>query len=548
MAIEAVMFNLGLLIIIAAALSLILKKINQPPLVAYLVTGILAASLGLGLTEEYTDLIIEIGIVLLLFIAGLEIKLKDIVKLGKKTFIIGEGHDILMAIVGFIIALFCMKIGTLAAIYVAIGVTLSSTIVVVKALTQRKELASPHGKILVGTMVLQDLVAMLFLAIVTGLDSGANLFANIGITLFKIALLVMILYIAGKLFMSVLFNYAARRIELVFVIGLAWCFAGVALAHLFHVSIAIGAFIAGIAISHLPFTFELTDKMRALQDFGIMLFFISVGTKVQLSGAFFTSPWFYVLTLFVFLFTPLVTGCIGSYLAFTKKETFIMSLMPTQISEFTLIILAVGVDLGHITGELFSMLTLIVIITIAASSSYLTFLNMFYKKVEKKIGFLEWHVHGTHHKRKKDLKDHVVIIGFKRLGQEIAHFYKEGTAHDIVVIEWHPELIKKAEKMKLQVVYGDAGDSDLWEEMSLQKAHFIVNTIGNNQEDDMHMLAWLKEKDSNAFVVVETNNEQEAKESYNAGADFVLVHDHLEFMHIKHHIFTKLKIKKKKKK
>jgi Kef-type K+ transport system membrane component KefB len=377
--------QIGILIVVAGVLALFFNKLKIPPVISYIFAGILAGYFGLKPDADIIYVMIEIGIILLLFLAGLEIKLKDLLKLGSKTLIIGEGHDILMAVVGFVLAYFVLGLNTLASFYLAIGVTLSSTIVVVKALTNRKELESPYGKILIGTMVLQDVIAMASLAIFSSIGTKASLLGGIGNMFWRGALVLFILLFLGRYVLPKIFYYAAQSMELIFLVALAWCFSGVGLASTLAFSTTIGAFLAGLAISDLPFSFEITDKAKGLRDFGILLFFLSVGLKLEITKAIFTNWHFYLLIAFVVLFTPLVTSIIAGFLRFTKKEIFVMSMMPTQISEFTLILITFGLTAGHITLNLYTMLTLTIIITIMLSSIIIENLNKLYKKFEHKL-------------------------------------------------------------------------------------------------------------------------------------------------------------------
>ena len=520
--------QIGLLIVVAAVLALILNKLNIPPLISYILTGIFAAYLGIKPASESIDLMIEIGIILLLFLAGLEIKLKELIKLGKKTLLIGEGHDVLMAIAGFIIAFFAFGYAGLPALYVAIGVTLSSTIVVVKVLTNRKELASPHGKILVGTMVLQDIIAMIFLAIFASIGTQANLAIGILTMFAKGAIIFLILFSLGRYVLPKIFNYSAKSLELLFLVALGWCFAGVGLSGLMGFSTAIGAFLAAVAISDLPFSFEITDKVMGIRDFGVLLLFLSVGLTLGISKATFLDWKLYVLIAFVILFTPLVTSIIAGYLRFTKKEIFIMSMLPTQISEFTLIIIVFGFQAGHIGLELYTLLALTIVITIAVSAYLGENLNRIYKKIEHKLDFLEWkHVELPEH-MKKELNKHVVIFGFGLLGEKIGEYYKK-LKKEVVVVDWRPDLLEKAKKKGHVVVYGDAGDSDLWEEIGLEKADVIISTIGENEEDDVNLMKWVNQRNKKSLSIVDTNFKENMRELYKLGADFVLVEDILEW-------------------
>ena len=205
-----------------------------------------------------------------------------------------------------------------------------------------------------------------------------------------------------------------------------------------------------------------------------------------------------------------------------------MSLLPSQISEFTLILMTFGLKAGHITSELYTTITLVIVTTIILSSLLIENLNKMYKKLEHKIDFIEWSYAEQPEHIKKDLKGHIVIFGFGKLGQYAAEFYKK-QKKDVVVVDWRPELMKNAKKFKCIELYGDAGDSDVWEEISLDKASVVISTIGENQEDDINLMQWLKKHNRKALIVVESNNPEDARQLYIEGADVVLVHDILEW-------------------
>ena len=523
-----IFLQIGILIAISSIIALLLNSIKVPPIISYILVGILAGYFGLKPESADIKVMIELGIILLLFLAGLEIKLKGFLELGKKTLIVGEGHDVLMGVVGFILAFFVLKLDVLGSFYLAIGLALSSTIVVVKALTNRKELATPHGKILIGTMVLQDIVAMVSLAVFSSLGTESTILSGLGLMFLKGFLVFVSLLILGRYILPKVFYYAAKNIELVFLVALGWLFLGVGFSGLIGFSMTIGAFLAALAISDLPFSFEITDKVKGLRDFGIMLFFLSVGMQLQITNALFANWKFYMLIAFVLLFTPLITATITGFLRFTKKEIFIMSALPTQVSEFTLILMTFGFSVGHISLELYSMITLVIVITIMISSWIIENLNKIYKRIQHKIDFIEWDYaeHPPHIKR--DLKNHIVIFGFGRLGQYIADFYRK-KRKDVLVIDWQPESIEATKKVKCMHVFGDAGDSDLWDEIRLEKVDAVISTIGKNQEDDVNMVKWMMQKNPKALKIFETNITENAQELYKLGADVVLVHDDLEW-------------------
>jgi Kef-type K+ transport system membrane component KefB len=523
-----IFLQIGFLIIIASALALLLNALKIAPIISYILVGIAASFFGINPASEDIEVMIELGIILLLFLAGLEIKLKGFLELGKKTIIIGEGHDILMAVASFALAFFVLKLGTLPSIYLAIGLALSSTIVVVRALTNRKELHTPHGKILVGTMILQDVVAMASLAVFSSLGTEGTVLASLGMMLLKGVAIFAILFVLGRYVLPKIFYYAAQSVELVFLVALGWLFIGVEISGFLGFSTTIGAFLAALAIADLPFSFEITDKIKGLRDFGILLFFLSVGLQLEVTKALFLNWQFYTLILFVLLFTPFITGVIAGFLRFTKKEIFILSTMPMQVSEFTLILMTFGLSAGHISLELYTMITMVIISTIMLSSWIIENLNKIYKRIQHKIDFLEWENANHPAHLKKDLKNHIVILGFTILGKHIAEFYRK-KKKDVLVVDWRPESIKAATHHGCLHVFGDAGDSDVWEEVRLDKADMVISTIGKNQEDDVNLIKWLNKHNRKALTVAETNIPENARQLYRVGADIVLVHDNLEW-------------------
>jgi len=543
-----VIIQLSILILVATGFAVVGRFIKQPPLIAYIITGILFSLIGQEVTNmELFNLMAQLGIILLLFVAGLKIRFSEFLKIGKQALIVGEGHDIVMAGLGFVIGFFLMGLNALQSFYLGLALTLSSTIVVVKILTQRKEVAAPHGQILLGTMLLQDLVAMASLAIFTSLALGGNPLVEIGFTILKALGLFILFYFVGKYVMNRLFAKVAEHIELVFLLGLTWCFTGVLLSYFVNFSIEIGAFIAGMSIAHLDFSFEIRDKARSLQDFGLLLFFFTIGATTTISKEIFFSWTFLLLTFFVIVATPIISGTIGMLLGFDKKKNFLISVMPTQVSEFSIIVMAIGFKLGQVSEYLFSLVVGITVVTIILSSSVLTSLNPIYKLLEKHLNFLELRQTG-HLRKQRGLKNHVVIFGFKKLGENIArHYRKKGKK--CVVVEWEPHLVQKAKKLGCLVVYGNAGDSDVWQETRIEQADLLVSTVGENIDDDMALGKWIRKHHPRIVSIAETNTPSEVPQLKKAGYDFVLYQDEAEWRHLKKYLDSgevKRRLKKKK--
>ena len=542
--------QLGILIVVASILGILVKFIKQPPLIGYIFSGLLLAYLSsaniihfdITNNKEIMDTIGELGIILLLFIAGLEIKFKEFLKSAKTALIIGEGHDLVMGIIAFLMAHFLMGLSPLHSFYLAITLTLSSTIVVVKILEERKEVEAPHGRILLGTMLLQDLVALSALAIFTSIaEPGGSPATQIGLTIVKGIIVFAVLFFTGKYVMSKIFKKIAGKIELVFLAGLMWAFLGVLFSEnvgvIFHAigilpdklgfSIEIGAFFAGMSIAHLPFSFEIKDKTRALQDFGLLLFFFTIGATAKFTKEILLAPSFWAIILFVVAATPIITGAIASFLAIEKKRNFLIGFMPIQVSEFSLVIATIGLRLGQINEALFTFITGVTIFTIIISSAILTNLNWVYRKIEDYLNILEWKV-TIKDTVEKEIKDHIIILGMGPLGQHIAAHYRK-KKKKVVVVEWLPDRIEAAQRLGCEITYGDAGDPDVWEEIHADKARMIISTIGNNQDDDVNLYNWVKKKNKRVYIISETNITEDAVEMRKMGFNHVLVQDEAEW-------------------
>lgn len=533
--------DLSILIFVATAFAVLLQFIRQPPLIAYIIAGLVLSQFGIfSENETLLKLLGDFGIILLLYIAGLEIQITKFIKLGKETLAVGEGHDIIMGVAGFGIGIYFLGLDVLPSIYLGLALTLSSTIVVVKALAKRRELAAPHGRILMGTMLLQDMVAMGSIAIFTSLAHGGNPWIEIAKTVGMAIGLFIVLTLIGRYVVEKFFYKLANSIEMVFLVGLTWCFGAVLLAHYIGFSIEIAAFIAGMSIAHLPFSFEIKDKTRSLQDFGLLLFFFAIGAKVTLDMSIYLSWKFVLLTIFVLAATPIISGTINSFLRMDRKKNFLISVMPIQVSEFSIVLMAIGLKLGQVSEELFSLVVAITVVTIMFSSAFLNNLNPIYKKVGPHLRFLEWRKLARRH-HEKPLKNHIVIFGFGRMGEMIVDHYK---GRQKVVIEWDPQKIERAKAKKCHIIFGDAGDPDIWEEAALGKANLVISTIVENMDDDINLGKWIRKNHPQTVSVAVTGHKEEVGQLKRAGYDFVLWQDEAGWSHLKKYLDTG-KIKKR---
>ncbi len=527
--------QLGIIIIASAVLAYLGRKLKQPPIVAYILSGVLLGVLGLDIAQsrEFLDVVAHIGIIFMLYIAGLKIRFKDFSSLGKKVLLIGPVKDIVIILIGFFIGTYFFGFEIIPSLYLGIALTLSSTIIIIKTLTKRKEVATPHGKILIAMMLFQDLIAMSALAIFTSLHQGGGAIPSIVLTFIKGGALFIGLLSLGNTLVKHIFAKLGDKLENVFLIGLTWCFSSVVIAHFIGFSTEIAAFMAGMSIAHLPFSFEIRDKTIALQEFGLILFFFTIGATTVLSKEIIFSYAFWVLLLLVMVITPLITMIIGSFLGFEKKKTFLIGVLPIQVSEFSIILVMKGLQLGQISNGLFTMIVLLTVVSMIISSSVLANIGSLYDRLQKHLKILEWNKKRTFHKN-SHLEHHIVIFGFGGLGKSVARHFKG--KKKIVIVEWDPEKIDEIQSEGFIVISGDAGDSDVWDEANLHKADLLVSTIGENLDDDLRLGEWIRKKHPRMVSIAETVHANEVKSLKKAGYDFVMQQDEAEWEVLKEYL------------
>src|SRR6201991_4090314 len=305
--------NITLCILFAWAFGLLAHFPRQPLILAYLIAGFLIGPFGMGWvkSQESISIISELGLIFMLFMIGLEIDLKKIVRAGKVTLFAAGGHLVGGCLLGM---LFFVGIGLsiggghFDALYLCVACALSSTVIIVKVLYEKRELDTLPGRITLGVLVLQDIFAILFLAVQPSLD---NLQASvILISIARVGVLVATALVLSRYVLPWLFHHIARRPELVLLGALAWCFLIGEFAEQLHLSREMGALVAGVALSTFPYALDVTAKVISLRDFFVTLFFVAIGMQIPLPtaslvGWVLTFAAFVVITRAATVFTPL---------------------------------------------------------------------------------------------------------------------------------------------------------------------------------------------------------------------------------------------------
>ena len=523
---STLLFQLAGIVIISAGFGIIMKILRQPTLIAYLLSGILIGYLGIinPTNEEVFRLFADLGIIFLLFLIGLEINYDSLRIISKPAVILGIGQIVFTFIGGFFISKF-LGFNNLASAYISIALTFSSTIIIVKLLSEKKDISSFYGKLSVGFLLVQDLVAILILIFLAGIEKGAvNQNIIVGKTLLTIlkGLVVfgLILYL-GKKVMPYIFDRVAQSQELLFLTSLAWLFLMVSFVKKIGLSIEIAGFLAGLALANSSENFQIASKLKPLRDFFIMIFFIVLGASLALSNIIHLNLKAVVIfSLFVLIGNPLIVLILMGILGYKKRTSFLTGLTVAQISEFSLILILLGQKLGHLDESAVKTVVGVGILTIGISTYLILYSDEIFRRLSRYLSIFERKRVFEDKDFMVEYKKPIILIGAHRTGQSIA---LNVPPKNLLVIDFDPNIISFLKKHNIDYIFGDIADPDVLEKANIPQAKIIIST-SPDFNDNMTLLEEVnKIKENKPKIILRAETEKDALILYEKGADYVLL-------------------------
>lgn len=512
-----VFFELGAIIIITTLVAYLARLFKQPLIPAYILAGlILGPWLGLVTDLELIRTTSEIGVALLLFIVGLEMNLKKLKHVSLVSSLGGTLQTVLVFFAGFYAATLFGIFTRIEAVYIGLILAFSSTMVVIKLLSDKKQIDTLHGRIVIGVLLTQDIIAILALSILTTVNSFSLSF--LAIAFVKGAVVFLIAYIFRGAVFPIFFKYAAKSSEVLFLLAVTMCFFFSMLFTYFGFTIAIGAFVAGVAMANLPYTIEIIARVKSLRDFFATIFFVSLGLELSLIPKQSLLMPLLAFFLIAVLLKPIVIMFICSFFGYKKRPAFLSSISLSQISEFSLIIVAQGLFLGHISEYIFSIVVVLAISTLTLTSYFIDFDNKIYRRLSKSLSPFDSMSkgHELEHVPEKLEKD-VILCGYDRLGYMIFEKLKK-IGKKVLIIDFNPVIIRKLISQEVPCIYGDVGDVEVLEKADLASMKMLVSTIPS-REDGLLLIRKTKEVNKRAIIFLTANTVDDALELYDAGAD-----------------------------
>lgn len=520
--------QLAIILGLSSALGYITYRLKLPLLIAYLVGGLLLVLTTVFdvKASEPLNFLPEIGIAIMLFLVGMELDLREVKSLGKPIIVASLLQVVITTILGASVAKL-LGFADVESWYLGIGLAFSSTVVVVKILSDKKELTSLYGKLSIGILLLEDLLAVLLLLFLTVSQSVLNLGFQASFPLLILLLKILILFglaiFLHKYVVPKVFSAVSVSGELLFLTSLAWCFMFVTLSIFLGFSVLIGAFLAGVGLASSVYHYQIQGKVKPLRDFFVALFFVYLGTQVNFSDLGNAYQLIIAFTLYAILVKPLIFLLTLGIFGFRKHTMFQTAINLSQISEFSLILLLVGFQKNMVSSTSLTVIALTAVLSMIISSVMITHAKKIYKYLNRFLTFFERknYKHILEEGKKEELKGHVVLIGGHRIGGEITKLFKKEKIPQIV-LDFNPTIVKNLLELHVPVVYGDLGDPDVLDALDLNDARMVISTAPN-LDDNKLLLEELKTRKINIPTILRAETAEEAENLYKAGADFVIV-------------------------
>jgi Kef-type K+ transport system membrane component KefB len=513
------------LLAIAAVVGAFALRLRQPLIVAFIAVGIIAGPsvTGIVTAADEIDLLAELGIALLLFVVGLKLDVRLIRTTGPVALATGLGQVLFTSTVGFAI---CVALGldTVTAVYVAIALTFSSTIIIVKLLSDKREIDDLHGRIAVGFLIVQDIVVVLVMIALNALGAGED--GAVGTEI----LLVVVKGIAFLAGLALLMRYALTPIlhrlahspELLVLAAIAWGVGLGAVGDLLGFSQEVGAFLAGVGVASPPYREAIAGRLVSLRDFLLLFFFIDLGSGLDLGGLGDQLAPAILLSLFVLIGNPLIVMVIMGVMGYRKRVGFLAGLTVSQISEFSLILAALGVSLGQIDDQALSLITAVGLLTISASTYAILYSHQLYRFFAPYLGVFERSQDsfaGEDEEPERAPVD-VVVCGLGRYGGRLADVLDaEGVR--LMAVDFDPRKVEAWREAGHAAVYGDAEDPELPTSLPLDRAEWVISTVPR-LDAGLAIMHALRHYDYQGRVAVTVHHDEDAEVLRERGADLVL--------------------------
>lgn len=489
---QSIFYEMAALLALASLVGLAGLLLRQPLIVSFIAVGIIAGPDASGLVQsiEHIELLAEIGIAVLLFLVGLKLDVQLVRTLGAVALATGLGQVAFTAVFGFLICL-ALGLDPVTSAYVAVALTFSSTIIIVKLLSDKREIDSLHGRIALGFLIVQDIAVVLAMVVLSAYGVGAGgSRSGLGIA-GAIGSGVLLLGAVGLFIRFGAERLLARIVtmpELLVTFAISWAVLLAAVSDWLGFGKELGGLLAGVSLASTSFREAIASRLASLRDFLLLFFFIGLGARLDLGALGDQLGASFILALFVLIGNPLIVLAIMGYMGYRKRTGFMAGLTVAQISEFSLIFMAMGLSLGHVRPEAMGLVTLVGLVTITLSTYMIVYSQPLYALVEKLLSPFERAV--PHREEAADAADpagdyDIILFGLGRYGREIAQGLT-AKGMSVLGVDFDPEAMARWRGRGLPGMYGDVSDPEFLEQLPLRHSKWVVVAIPPHPQTISH--------------------------------------------------------------
>ncbi|MBN1849397.1 MAG: cation:proton antiporter [Deltaproteobacteria bacterium] len=519
--------EIAVLLGVATLTGMVGQKLRQPLIIMFLAAGILAGPSALGIIHSYEqiELLAHIGISLLLFIVGLKLDLNLIRTTGPVALATGLGQILFTSLIGFAIAI-ALDMSYISAAYVSVALTFSSTIIIVKLLSDKKEIDSLHGQIAIGFLIVQDIAAILALIGLTTFGSSVTeegpVYLSALIIIAKGLGLVGIVALLIKYVIPYLVKRLAHSLELLTLFAIAWAVFFGAGSEWLGFSKEVGAFLAGISLASTAYRDLIGARLTSLRDFLLLFFFVDLGARLDWSSVGSQLGASLIFSLFVLIGNPLIVLVIMGLMGYRRRTGFLAGLTVAQISEFSLIVAALGLSIGHIKAETVGLITLVGVVTIFISTYMILYSGQLYRILSTPLKIFERrnpYREAAIDTLKPTEPIDVILMGLGNYGSGLTEYLLQRNKA-VLGVDFDPGALDRWRKRGLPVLYGDMTDPDMHEHLPLNKAQWVISSV-RSEEINLALIHNLRTRGYDGKVGLTATDKEEVRKFEKAGAHLV---------------------------
>lgn len=508
---------------LAAAAGLLANRLRQPVIVAFVAVGVAVGPVGTGwvVDGDQVELLARLGIAVLLFLVGLKLDVHLIRTTGPVALATGLGQVLFTSIVGFALAL-ALGMEATTALYVAVALTFSSTIIIVKLLSDKRELEQLHGRIALGFLIVQDIVVIMVMIGLTAFsdDSSDSAGTRAALVLGKGIGLIGGIVLAARYLLPPLLHLAARSRELLVLCAVAWAVGVASLSDWLGFSTEIGAFLAGLSLASTPYREAVGARLVSLRDFLLLFFFLDLGARLEFTDAGDQILAAAVLSAFVLVGNPLIVMVIMGTMRYPSRVSFLAGLTVAQISEFSLILAALGLSLGHIDNSTVGLITVIGLVTISLSTYLILYSHQIYERLAPLLKIFERRVPRPTPDEQLARRADVIVYGLGRYGGAITRNLVAGDC-SVLAVDFDPQTSGEWSGTGIDAIFGDAEDLDLLDSLPLDQAMWVISTIPA-VDVNLALLHGLRQQRFRGHVALTAHTSHDAERLRSGGAEIVL--------------------------